>query len=218
MTRLIDLSHEIRSGMVTYPGLPAPVVCDFWSREDTRRHYAEGTEFQIAKIEMVANTGTYLDTPFHRYADGDDLARVAIDRCAELDGVVVRARGAREVGVAAVAGHELRGRAVLVETGWSRHWGSDAYFSGHPYLTAAAAVHLRDAGAALVGIDSLNIDATDGDTRPVHTTLLAAGVLIVEHLCKLERLPDSGFAFSAVPPKFAGVGTFPVRAFARLIL
>lgn len=208
MSRLVDLSHTIADGLVTYPGLPAPVVCDYWSRADH--------DFQIAKIEMVANTGTYLDTPFHRYADGDDLARIAVERCAELDAVVVRATDRRVIDTDAFADLEVRGRAVLVHTAWSRHWGSDAYFSGHPHLTGRAAAHLRDAGAALVGIDSLNIDATDGPTRPVHETLLGAGILIVEHLCGLDRLPDGGFRFSAVPPKFVGVGTFPVRAYARV--
>ena len=208
MTRLVDLSHEIRSGMVTYPGLPAPVVCDFWSRADHA--------FHIAKIEMVANTGTYLDTPFHRYADGADLAGIALACCAERPAVVVRAPGARTIGADAFAGLAVRDCAVLVHTGWSRHWGTDAYAHGHPHLDEAAAVALRDGGAALVGIDSLNIDDISGPRRPVHETLLAAGVLIVEHLCNLEQLPDDGFAFSAVPPKFKGVGTFPVRAFAHV--
>lgn len=207
MSRIVDLSHTITDGLVTYPGLPAPVICDFWSRADH--------DFQIGKIEMVANTGTYIDTPFHRFEDGDDLARVDVARCADLDGIVFRAGDAHAIGAELFADHEMRGKAVLVQTGWSRHWGTDAYFSGNPHLTEAAAVFLRDAGVALVGIDSLNIDDTNGDTRPVHTTLLGAGILIVEHLCNLERLPDTGFNFSAAPPKIAGMGSFPVRAYAR---
>ncbi len=206
--RLVDLSHTIEHGLVTYPGLPAPIVCDYWSRDDH--------DFQIAKIEMVANTGTYMDTPFHRYENGDDLARVALQRCAELPALVVRAGERRVLSADAFAGLDVRGRAVLVHTGWSRHWATDAYAHGHPHLDESAAVALRDAGAALVGIDSLNIDDIAGATRPVHETLLAAGVLIVEHLCHLDALPDAGFSFSAVPPKFKGVGTFPVRAFARV--
>ena len=210
MSRIVDLSHTIADGLVTYPGLPAPVICDYWSRDDH--------DFQIGRIDMVANTGTYIDTPFHRYADGDDLAGVEIARCGHLEGVVVRAGEARVIGPDLFAGRDLRGRAVLVHTGWARHFGTDAYRAGHPHLTEAAAVALRDAGVALVGIDSLNIDGTDGDTRPVHTTLLGAGILIVVHLCNLEQLPDDGFRFSAVPPKVAGMGSFPVRAYATLLL
>ena len=208
MSRLVDLSHTITDGLVTYPGLPAPVICDYWSRADH--------DFQIAKIEMVANTGTYLDTPFHRYEDGDDLSRVALPRCAELPAVVVHAGERQVLGADAFAGVDVRGRAVLVHTDWSRHWATDAYAHGHTHLDASAAIALRDAGAALVGIDSLNIDDTAGSTRPVHETLLGAGILVVEHLCRLGELPEDGFWFSAVPPKFKGVGTFPVRAFARV--
>ncbi|MFN2300858.1 MAG: cyclase family protein [Gammaproteobacteria bacterium] len=218
MRDLVDLSHTIFDGLVTYRGLPAPTICDFWSREATRARYAPGTEFQIAKIEMVANTGTYLDTPFHRYAEGDDLSQIALPRCAELPGLVIRAdyRDGREIGPDHVTGRDVAGKAVLVHTGWDRHWNTDAYFEDSPYLTEAAAVLLRDAGAALVGIDSLNIDDPRGDTRPVHTVLLGAGILIVEHLCRLGELPDDDFLFSAVPPKFRGVGTFPVRAMASI--
>ena len=208
MTRLVDLSHTVEHGLVTYPGLPAPVICDYWSRDDH--------DFQIAKIEMVANTGTYLDTPFHRYADGADLAHIVLDRCAALPAIVVHAGARAVIGADAFTGLDVRGRAVLVHTGWSRHWATDAYAHGHPHLDAGAAIALRDAGAVLVGIDSLNIDDISGSTRPVHETLLAAGVLIVEHLCNLDQLPDSGFSFTAAPPKFRGVGTFPVRAFARV--
>lgn len=218
MPELIDLSHAVEHGMVTYRGLPAPAICDFWSRESTRGHYAPGVEFQIGRIDMVANTGTYLDTPFHRYPDGHDLADLPLARCADLPGVVVRAAGAgRPIGPERFVGVELAGRAVLVHTGWDRHWGTDAYFEGHPFLTAEAAELLAAAGAALVGIDSLNIDATDDGRRPVHSTLLAAAVPIVEHMTGLDRLPDGApFLFSAVPVKVRGMGSFPVRAYARL--
>lgn len=216
MTRIIDVSHSVQDGLVTYPGLPGPIVCDFLSREASRAGYAEGTTFQIARIEMVANTGTYVDAPFHRFEDGADLAGLRIEQLAHLEGLVVEAgmQTARELDAALFAGFDLAGKAVLVRTGWDRHWATAAYFSGHPFLTAEAALWLRDAGAALVGIDSLNIDDTGDGVRPVHTTLLGAGIPICEHLCGLDHLPSSGFRFHAVPVKFKGVGTFPVRAYA----
>ena len=216
--RIIDLSHVIEHGLVTYKGLPAPVICDFLSREASRGVYAPGNEFQIGRIDMVGNTGTYLDTPFHRYDDGDDLAAVAVSRLAELPAVVVRRdhRDGVVIDVDAFEGRELRGRAVLVQTGWDAHWNTDAYFAGHPHLTEAAARHLARSGVALVGIDSLNIDSTRDGNRPVHTVLLGAGIPIVEHLTGLAGLPDAGFIFSALPPKIRGMGTFPVRAIARL--
>lgn len=214
MPRLIDVSHTVEDGLVTYPGLPAPLVCDFLSREASRAFYAEGTSFQIGRIDMVANTGTYVDAPFHRFADGADLAALDLARLADLDGLVLDACGrGRAVGPDLFAGLELRGKAVLVRTGWDRHWATPAYFEGHPYLTRAAAELLREAGAALVGIDSLNIDDTRDGSRPVHTILLGAGVPIAEHLCELERLPERGFRFHAVPVKVRGMGTFPVRAY-----
>lgn len=216
--RLIDLSHVVESGVVTYRGLPAPVVCDYLSREASREHYAEGTEFQIDRIEMVGNTGTYLDSPFHRFADGKDLSELELGAVAELPGLVVRVTGmqGRSVPRAAFAPFDVRGKAVLVHTGWAAHWGMDRYFEGHPFLTEDAARYLRDAGAALVGIDSLNIDDTSDGRRPVHTTLLGAGIPIVEHLRGLEQLPVEGFRFSAVPVKVRRMGAFPVRAYARL--
>jgi kynurenine formamidase len=212
---LIDVSHVVESGMVTYKGLPAPVVCDFLSREASRKLYAPGVEFHIGRIDMVANTGTYLDAPFHRYPDGIDVAGLPLDRLADLAGVVVRPDPAagRAVGRSAFAGLDVRGKAVLVRTGWDAHWRTDRYFEGHPYLTADAAEHLAAAGAALVGIDSLNIDDTADLARPVHSTLLGAGVPVVEHLTGLDRLPEAGFRFFAVPVKVKGMGTFPVRAF-----
>ena len=214
----IDLSHTVEEGMITYQGLPAPIICDFLSREASKQHYSEGTTFQIGKIEMVSNTGTYLDTPFHRYADGKDLSQIDLPALADLDTVVIRipTTTQRAIDRAAFEGVPLRGRAVLVHTGWSRHWRTDQYFSGHPFLTAAAASYLRDQGVTLVGIDSLNIDDIADGARPVHTTLLGAGILIVEHLCNLDQLPLKGFQFSAVPVKVKGMGTFPVRAFAKL--
>ena len=199
--------------MVTYRGLPAPHLCDYWKREDSAANYDDGSSFQIGRIDMVANTGTYLDTPFHRYAEGDDLAGVALERLAGLDGICVRAE-AMEAGPELFEGLDVAGKAVLVRTGWDRHWRTDAYFDDHPFLAEAAARLLAERGVALVGIDSYNIDDTGRRTRPVHTVLLGAGVLICEHMTGLAALPASGFAFSAVPPKVAGMGTFPVRAFA----
>ena len=216
--RFVDLSHTIEDGMITYKGFPAPLVCDHLSHAASRANYAPGTEFQIGRIEMVGNTGTYIDSPYHRYADGDDVADFALDSIAAVDAVVVRVAGARDRAIprSAFVPFDVRGKAVLVHTGWDRHWRTDQYFEGHPFLTADAATHLRDAGATLVGIDSLNIDDTTNPTRPVHTTLLGAGIPIVEHLCALEDVPTAGFRFSAVPPKVRGIGTFPVRAFATL--
>jgi kynurenine formamidase len=212
---LIDVSHVIEHGMITYRGLPAPLICDFLSREQSRAHYALGTEFQIGKIEMVANTGTYLDSPFHRFAHGKDLSQLPLERLANLAGVVIRvnrARG-RDVGPADFKGRDLRGKAVLIHTGWDEHWRTDQYFEGHPFLTREAANFLLEAGATLVGIDSLNIDDTADLSRPVHTTLLGAEIPIVEHLRGLDHLPDQDFRFFAIPVKVQGMGTFPVRAF-----
>jgi arylformamidase len=212
-----DLSHVIEHGMTTYPGLPGPLICDFLSREASRARYAPGVEFQIGKIEMVANTGTYLDAPFHRYPGGIDIAGLSLASLARLEAIVVRARGAgRAIGPEAFAGRDVAGRAVLVRTGWDMHWGTSAYLSGHPFLTDAAAESLVKGGAALVGIDSLNIDDIDDGARPVHSRLLGAGIPIVEHLCNMGSLPDEGFRFSAVPAKVAGMGSWPVRAFAEL--
>ena len=213
--RLIDLSHTVEDGMVTYKGLPAPVICDYLSREASREHYSSGTAFQIGKIEMVANTGTYVDSPFHRFADGIDLAELPLESLADLPGIVVRATGTgRAVGLEAFRGLDLRGKAVLVHTGWARHWRTDHYFEGHSFLTGEAAGYLVEAGAALVGIDSLNIDDTNDGSRPVHTQLLRANIPICEHMCNLEQVPESGFRFHAAPVKVKAFGTFPVRAYA----
>jgi len=212
---LIDLSHRIEDGMVTYKGLPAPHICDFWDRQSSAANYDDGSSFQIGRIDMVANTGTYLDTPFHRYADGDDLAAVSLDRLAGLDGLCVRA-GAMEAGAELFEGLDVAGKAVLVHTGWDRHWRTDAYYSDHPFLAESAARLLAERGAALVGIDSYNIDDTRSRRRPVHTLLLGAGTLICEHMTGLDALPTEGFRFTAAPPRVAGMGTFPVRAFAEI--
>lgn len=215
--RLVDLSHVVEHGMETLRGFPAPIICDYLSREASRAVYAPGTEFHIGRIDMIANTGTYVDAPFHRWADGADLADLPLERLANLPAVVVRREGAgRAVGADAFAGLDLRGKAVLVHTGHARHWRTDAYFTGHPHLTREAAELLVDAGAALVGIDSLNIDDTADMERPVHSVLLRAGIPIAEHLRGLETVPDDGFRFFAVPVKVRAFGTFPVRAFALL--
>lgn len=217
-SRLIDLSHTIEDGMVTYKGLPAPVICDYLSREKSRAFYENGTEFQIGKIEMVTNTGTYIDCPFHRYADGKDLSEVALEKFTDLESIVIRADYTKDIAIGPAYFEQVnvRGKAVLVNTNWSKFWRTDAYFENHPFLTERAAIFLRDHGAVLVGIDSHNMDDTRGRGRPVHSTLLRAEILIVEHLCNLDTLPDSGFYFHAVPPKFKGAGTFPVRAYASL--
>lgn len=213
---LLDLSHTIESGMVTYKGLPAPLICDFLSREDSKKFYDNGTEFQIAKIEMVSNTGTYIDCPFHRYADGKDLSEIGLQQFAGLEGIVVQAhyKNGIEIGPALFKSVDVRNKAVLINSCWSEFWRTDAYFENHPFLTEDAASYLKDQGAVLVGIDSHNIDDTRKRNRPVHSILLKAGILIVEHLCNLDRLPAGGFTFNAVPPKVKGVGTFPVRAYA----
>lgn len=217
--KLIDLSHTIEDGLITYKGLPAPVICDYLSREESRKFYEEGTEFQIGRIDMVANTGTYLDCPFHRFQDGKDLSEITLDQFTDLEGVVVRVP--HEKSLAITPDHirqvSLSGKAaVLFHTDWARHWRTDQYFEQHPFLTKEAAKYLRDAGVRLVGIDSYNIDNTATNSRPVHTTLLGSDILIVEHMCNMEALPDEGFLFSAIPPKFKGVGTFPVRAMGKV--
>jgi kynurenine formamidase len=215
--QLIDVSHTIDDGMITYKGLPGPVITDHLSREDSRKVYAPGTEFHIGKLEMVANTGTYIDSPFHRYPDGADLAALDLYSLANLDGLVVRqtAREVREIGVSAIRELDVKGKAVLFQTDWDLHWRTDNYWNGkHPYLSEATAQILAESGAALVGIDSYNIDNTETGTRPAHSILLRHNIPIVEHLCGLRELPDSGFNFFAVPVKVRKFGTFPVRAFA----
>lgn len=216
---LIDLSHTVEHGMITYPGLPAPIICDYLSRESSRDRYGPGVEFQIGRIEMVANTGTYLDAPFHRYAEGMDLARLPLESLADLDAVVVRipSGAGRAISRASFNRVDVEGKAVLVQTGWDAHWRTEHYLSGHPFLTADAADFLVAQGVRLVGIDSLNIDDTADLSRPVHSTLLAVGIPIVEHMCNLSGVPDRDFRFFAVPTKVAGFGSWPVRAFAHVL-
>ena len=212
---LIDVCHTVEHGMVTYKGLPAPVISDYLSREDSRTRYAPGTEFHIGRIEMVANTGTYLDSPFHRYARGRDLAGLDLYSVANVDGLVVRCSDRSEITEDVFKSVDVKDKAVLVHTGWDRHWRTEEYASGkHPYLTETAATFLAKNGATIVGIDSFNIDATVDGNRPAHTVLLGHDIPIVEHLCGLGDLPDSGFKFFAVPVKVREFGTFPVRAFA----
>jgi kynurenine formamidase len=213
----VDLSHTIVDGMITYPGLPGPVVSEHITREASRERYAPGTEFSIGHVSMVANTGTYLDTPFHRYPDGFDLAALPLGSVCDLPAVVVASEDGGAIDVDAFEGLDVGGAAVLVRTGWDRHWGADEYGAGgHPFVTGAAAEALVERRAALVGIDSVNIDATATGERPAHTILLAAGIPIVEHLTNLGALPATGARFFAVPPKIVDVGTFTVRAFAML--
>jgi arylformamidase len=215
---LIDLSHTIEEGLITYKGLPAPIICDYLSRADSKKYYEEGTEFQIGKIEMVTNTGTYIDCPFHRFEHGKDLSEIGLASFTDLDAVVISIPFSETLEITAeqLKNHEIRNRAVLIHTGWDRNWNTEKYYENHPYLTEGAAKYLRDCDVKLVGIDSHNIDNTLGKSRPVHTILLGAEILIVEHLCNLYLLPKSDFTFSAIPPKFKGVGTFPVRAMAKL--
>jgi len=215
---IVDLSHVIEAGMTTYKGLPGPHICDFWTREGSAANYDDGSTFQIGRIDMVANTGTYLDSPFHRYEDGADLSELELALLADLPGLVIRRPWENGLTVDAThfEGHDVAGKAVLVHTGWDRHWRDDSYFGEHPYLTAAAAEWLVAHGAAFVGIDSVNIDNMHARARPVHTILLGANIPICEHMTALGSLPDEGFRFSAVPPKIKGLGTFPVRAYAVL--
>jgi kynurenine formamidase len=217
-SRRIELSHVIADGAVTYPGLPAASICDFWTREQSRAHYAdEQTSCHIARLDMVANTGTYIDAPFHFFEDGADIADLDLSCCTGLPALRVDCRSSTGGVTASVfRGMDVRGKAVLIHTGWDRHFGSEAYGGAHPYLQADAATLLRDEGVALVGIDSVNIDDRHGGSRPVHTILLGAGIPIVEHLTGLGDLPASGFEFSAAPARFRGVGSFPVRAYAVL--
>jgi arylformamidase len=217
MSQFIDLSHVIEAGMITYSGLPGPVIGDHMSRKDSESHYSDGTTFQIGKIEMVANTGTYIDAPFHRYAADKDLAGLEMASIAGLDGIVFHVdHETRPIHQVLFEGNDIKGKAVLIHTGWDRHWRTDSYFENHPFLTRDGAEYLKSAGAALVGIDSLNIDDTADGARPAHSILLKADIPIVEHMCHLELLPYRGFRFFAVPAPVKGMGSFPVRAFAMI--
>ncbi len=210
---LIDVCHSVEDGMVTYKGLPSPVITDHLTREASRSVYAAGTEFHIGKIEMVANTGTYLDTPFHRYARGRDLSELDLYSIANLDGLVVKC-SEKEITADVFSGLDVKDKAVLLHTGWDRHWRTEEYWSGnHPFVNAEAATYLARNGATLVGIDSYNIDATSDAARPAHSILLGHDIPVVEHLRSLDALPNTGFKFFAVPVKVKRFGTFPVRAF-----
>jgi arylformamidase len=214
---LIDLSHTVAHGLVTYKGLPPPIICDYLSREASTKHYTPGVQFQIGKIEMVANTGTYLDSPFHRYEDGKDLSELDLQKLANLPAVKITAQRNQAIDISCFQRQEnLEGKAILVETGWSKNWNTPQYFEGHPFLTEDAAKFLADSKVALVGIDSHNIDDIQDLRRPVHSILLQQEIPIVEHMTNLAALPPKDFAFFAVPVKVKGFGTFPVRAFALL--
>jgi len=216
--KLIDVSHSVEDGMVTYKGVPPPVITDHLSREESRSRYAPDTEFHIGKIEMVANTGTYLDSPFHRYARGRDLASLDLYSVANLDGIVVRCIE-REIDAEILSGFDVKDKAVLLHTGWDKHWRTEEYSSGnHPFLTEDGATYLAKNGAALVGIDSFNLDSTADGNRHAHSILLGHDIPIVEHLRGLTDLPDSNFKFFAVPVKVKRFGTFPVRAFGLVSL
>lgn len=212
------MSHTIEDGLITYKGLPAPIICDFLSREASKAFYEDGTEFQIGKIELVSNTGTYVDCPFHRFEDGKDLADTELDKFVDLAAVCIRVPHTETLKITKTyfEGFDLENKAVLIATGWDAHWNTEHYFENSPYVTKEAAEFLRDSNVALVGIDSQNVDDVTSTSRPVHTILLKEEILIAEHLCNLGNLPQKGFTFSAVPPKFKGVGTFPVRAYAKL--
>lgn len=215
-TELIDLSHRIYDGLITYKGLPAPIICDYLSREESSEVYGEDYQVQIGKLEMVTNTGTYLDSPFHFDPDGKDLAELPLDILADLPAVLVNAKDVIEVGIEYFQGLDVKGKAVLIYTNWSQHWNTDQYFEDHAYITEEAAMWLEKNGAKLVGIDTHNIDDTRGKLRPVHKHLLGNDILICEHMTNLDKLPNEGVRFFAVPPKITGAGTFPVRAFAQI--
>lgn len=212
--RIVDLSHPIHDGMITYPGLPGPTISTHLSRSDSRATYSAGTEFHIGAVHMVANTGTYIDAPFHRYPDGHDIAELPLDRIAGVAGVVV-STDQQAIGADVFSGIDTSGKAVLIRTGWDSRFGQDDYLGGHPHLTEEGAQCLVDGGALLVGIDSSNIDDTQTGERPAHSLLLAKNILIVEHLARLDQLPAGPFEFFAVPPPMVAMGTFPIRAFAR---
>jgi len=215
MHQFIDLSHTIEDGMITYTGLPGPKIYNHLSREASKEHYTDGATFQIGKIEMVANTGTYIDAPFHRYEEGADLSGLELSSIAHLDGIVLRSDAETcSIKLDLFKDHNLKGKAVLVHTGWDKYWRTEQYFENHPFLTRDAVEFLKSSGAALVGIDSLNIDDTEDGSRPAHSILLSANIPIVEHMCNLSALPESGFKFYAVPAPVKGMGSFPVRAFA----
>jgi arylformamidase len=212
--RFIEVSHRVVPGMKTYPGLPEPVVDVIVDYESSRERYGGKAEFFIASLHLCGNTGTYVDSPHHRYPTGVDLADLPLERVAHVPAIVVDATGAdRAIGADVFRGVELTGKAVLVRTDFSRHWGTDAYFTGHPFLTPHSVEVLAQAGPAFVGIDSLNIDDTEDLSRPAHTRLLAAGIPVCEHLTNLAAVPRQGARLHAVPIAWVGGATFPVRAY-----
>jgi len=211
---LIDVSHTVKDGMQSYKGLPVPIICDYLSREASKSHYEEGTSFQIGVVTMCANTGTYVDVPFHRYEDGEDLSEIALSSLANLDGIKITIpKNTKCIDLEHIQGFNIKGKAVLIETSWSRHWGTDIYFEDPPYVTEQAAIYMQQKGVVFVGIDSYNIDDIKGKSRPCHSILLKHGILICEHMTNLDELPSDNFKFFAVPVKMKGMGTFPVRAF-----
>lgn len=216
---IIDLSHPITDGMTTYPGLPAPKIGAFLTREASREKYTEGTEFHIGCIDMVGNTGTYLDTPFHRFADGWDLADLDLNAIVAVPLTVVEGTATGPTDPDAIDGLAIEGHAVIIRTGWDRHFNTEAYgAAGHPYVSTELAEELVTRGARLVGVDMVNVDNTMTGDRPVHTVLLRAGIPIVEHLRSLDQLdPSASMTFTAVPPPIRGLGTFAVRAFATVV-
>ncbi len=211
---LIDVSHSVEHGMITYKGLPAPIICDYLSREASQTHYQDGTSFQIGTVTMPSNTGTYVDVPFHRYEDGKDLSEFQLNRLANLDAVKIDiAESVKSIEIEHLENFDLKNKAVLLNTGWSKHWRTDGYFENHPFVSEAAANYLKKQAVIFVGIDSHNIDDTSANNRPCHSILLAEDIPICEHMTNLSELPESGFKFFAVPVKMKGMGTFPVRAF-----
>ena len=215
-SRLVDLSHTIQDGLVTYPGGYPVGVTAHLTREASQSHYADGTTFQIDRIDMTGPTGTYLDAPFHRHADMTDLAGLPLTSTAGLDGIVVKAPPDGGLGPELFQGKNITGKAVLVRTGFSDHFGTDRYFQDPPFLTRETAEYLAGNKAALVGVDFMNVDSTNDPARPVHTILLGRNIPIVEHLTNLDQLPDKGFLFFAVPPKVKSMGSITVRAFALI--
>jgi arylformamidase len=215
MPQFVELSHAIVPGMKTYPGLPQPNVNVIVDYEASRARYQNQAEFYIASLHLCGNTGTYVDSPRHRYRDGVDLAGLPLERLADLPTIVVDATQAgRAINGEAFRGRDLAGHAVLFRTDFSNHWGTDPYFSNNPFITAEAADLLVSKRPAFVGIDSLNIDDTGDPARPAHTKLLGAGIPICEHMTNLKALPTSGVRLHAVPIAWVGGGTFPVRAYA----
>lgn len=216
MKKYIDLSHTIENGMITYEGLPGPVISEFLSRKRSRERYEQGTEFHIALIEMVSNTGTYMDTPFHRYEGGRDLADLELEQLVDIEAITVKADDPKHIAIdkSFFTNLDLTGKAVLVYTAFDRYWGTDRYFHDHPFLTKDAAEYIASQSPVIVGIDTYNIDNTEDLSRPVHSILLGKDILIIEHMTNLRELPQKGFRFTAVPQKIRGVGSFPVRAFA----